>query len=93
VTVELLELAGGLLEALHSLVRELVREELHQLERDADRGGDGIPAPYLTVAEYAELHRATPAAVRARIRRGSLDAFKPPGSDEYLIPNPERPIG
>jgi len=43
--------------------------------------------PNLTVAQYAERHHATPAAIRARIRRGALNAIRPPGGREYLIPN------
>jgi hypothetical protein len=81
---------GALLEALRPIVAELVRQQLaqHELDRLNQQ-----PAPYLTVTEYAERHRSTPAAVRARIRRHSLHAIRPPGSREYLIPNDEQPGG
>jgi hypothetical protein len=87
-----LELAGALAEALRPLVRELVAEEFER-RLDLERDRQAEPAPYLTVAEYAERHRSTPAAVRARIRRGSLPAIHPPGSREYLIPNAQQPGG
>jgi hypothetical protein len=80
----------ALLEALRPLVVELVRQELEQHELDRL---SREPAPYLTVTEYAERHRSTPAAVRARIRRHTLQAIRPPGSREYLIPNDEQPDG
>jgi hypothetical protein len=87
------EVAEALVDALRPIVRELVAEELQRHRLDVDHDHDAEPAPYLTVAEYAERHRSTPAAVRARIRRRSLHAIRPPGSREYLIPNEERPGG
>jgi hypothetical protein len=77
-------LADALVEAFRPIVAELVAEELER--RLADRDHDDEPAPYLTVAQYAERHQATPAAVRARIRRRTLPAIRPPGGREYLIP-------
>jgi hypothetical protein len=73
-------------EALRPLVAELVEEELAR--RVADLAPSEEP-PYLTVAEYATRVRSTPTAVRARIRRGKLDATVPPGGREYLLPNPD----
>jgi hypothetical protein len=70
---------------LRPIVAGLVREEFERLA-STPTAGDEQP-PYLTVAQYAERHHATAAAVRARIRRGSLDAIRPPGGREYLIPN------
>lgn len=68
---------------IEDLARRVAREEI---ERTLDtRPADDGP-PFLTVAQYAELHHTTPAAVRARIRRGSLEAIRPPGGREYLIP-------
>jgi hypothetical protein len=67
------------------LVAELVEQELELRERN--RHHDQEARPFLSVAQYAYLHHATPAAVRARIRRGQLDAIRPPGGREYLIPN------
>jgi hypothetical protein len=79
-------IADALAEVLRPVVAELVGEEVerHLVERDPDDS-----PPFLTVAQYAERHQTTPAAVRARIRRGALDATKPPGAREYLIPNPQ----
>jgi hypothetical protein len=77
-------LTDALAEALRPIVAELVAEELERREVDRDHEDD--PRPFLTVAQYAELHQATPAAVRARIRRGQLEAIRPPGGREYLIP-------
>ena len=68
---------------LRPLVAELVAEELARQRCDVS---DSQPVPYLTVADYAERHRSTAAAVRARIRRGTLHAIHAPGSREYLIP-------
>jgi hypothetical protein len=76
--------------ALRPIVAELVREELERHELDRR---NREPPPYLTVAEYAERHRSTPAAVRARIRRRTLHAIQPPGGREYLIPNDEHSDG
>jgi hypothetical protein len=74
----------ALREALRPLVAELVAEEVER--RLPERVPDEEP-PYLTVKQYAERHHTTPAAVRARIRRGKLAAKPPPGGREYLIPN------
>jgi hypothetical protein len=79
----------ALREALRPIVAELVEEEVER--RLADHAPSEEP-PYLTVAQYAERHHTTPAAVRARIRRRKLDAVVPPGGREYLIPN-EQPGG
>ena len=79
-------LADALVEALRPIVAELVAEEVERRSNLHSRPTDEEP-PYLTVAQYAERHHTTPAAVRARIRRGKLaEAFKPPGAHEYLIP-------
>jgi hypothetical protein len=74
----------ALAEALRPIVAALVAEELaRQLPA---REPDEEP-PYWTAAQYAERHRTTPAAVRARCRRDKVPgAFKPPGSDGWLIP-------
>ena len=77
------DLYESLADVLRPIVVEVVREELER--REVDRNHDE-PRPFLTVAEYAERHHSTPAAVRARIRRGVLDAIRPPGAREYLIP-------
>jgi hypothetical protein len=78
-------IAGALVDVLRPIVVELVEEELER--RGAGRDHDITPPPFLTVAQYAERHQTTPAAVRARIRRGALKAIRPPGGREYLIPN------
>jgi hypothetical protein len=77
-------IADALAEVLRPVVAELVGEEIERqlAERDPDDS-----APFLTVAQYAQLHHTTPEAVRARIRRGRLQAIRPPGGREYLIPN------
>jgi hypothetical protein len=72
-------------EAFRPLVAELVAEEVER--RLAERMPIEEEPPFLTVAQYAERHRTTPAAVRARIRRGKLEAIRPPGGREYLLPN------
>jgi hypothetical protein len=75
-------LNDALAEALRPLVAELVAVEVERVlaERELYE-----PPPWQTVAEYAHDHRTTAAAVRARIRRGSLPAIRPPGGREYLI--------
>jgi hypothetical protein len=78
-------LAEALRPILRPIVAELVGEEVER--RLAEHPASSDPAPFLTVAQYAKRHHATPAAVRARIRRGSLPAIRPPGGREYLIPN------
>jgi hypothetical protein len=83
---ELLPVADALVEALQPIVAKLVAAELEQQPEQAPSD-----EPYLTVVQYAERVHTTPAAVRARIRRGALaDAFKPPGSREWLIPNDDK---
>lgn len=74
---------GALLDALRPLVAELVAEELALRERYDD---DATQAEYLTTAEYAARFKTTPGAVLARIHRGTLDAIRPPGAREWLIP-------
>jgi hypothetical protein len=77
----LAELAGeALLEALRPLVAELVDEELER--RDAAR-----PVEWLTVEEYAELQRTTPAAVHKRLERGQVHGAVREGR-RWLIPAP-----
>ena len=72
-----------LIEALRPLVAELVEQEV---ERQLDAiGRPRNDEPYLTTDEYARLHKTTTEAVAARCRRGTLPAFKPPGSREWLI--------
>jgi hypothetical protein len=80
------ELLDALRDVLRPVVAELVAEELARARDAQSRTAEEEP-PYLTVAQYAERHQATPAAVRARIRRGALEAIRPPGGREYLIPN------
>jgi hypothetical protein len=77
-------LLDALTEELRPIVADLVAEEFERREGARDREHES--APYLTVAQYAERHQTTPAAVRARIRRGALEAIRPPGGREYLIP-------
>jgi hypothetical protein len=79
------ELIEAFADVLRPIVAELVDEQLAQRLAERDEGEE--PAPYLTVAQYAERHHATPVAIRARIRRGALDALRPPGGREWLIPN------
>jgi len=78
-------LTDALADVLRPIVAELVGKELER--RGADQNLDPTPPPFLTVAQYAQLHQTTPAAVRARIRRGVLEAIRPHGGREYLIPN------
>jgi hypothetical protein len=75
----------ALREAFRPLLAELVAEEVER--RLAERVPAEEEPPYLTVAEYAKRRHSTPAAIRARIRRGKLAAEVPPGGREYLIPN------
>jgi hypothetical protein len=85
---ELLPLADALVDALRPVVAKLVAAELDERQREREAQDDD--PPYWTVAQYAERVQTTPAAVRARIRRRALDAFKPPGGREWLIPNDDR---
>jgi hypothetical protein len=86
-------LVETLAEALRPIVAELVAEEFERARVTHTRPAHEEP-PFLTVAQYAERHHTTPAAVRARIRRGALQAIRPPGGREYLIPNEsEQPGG
>jgi hypothetical protein len=70
------------LDALRSLVAELVAEVLAERELEKEHAPD---AEYLTTAEYAVRFKTTPAAVLARIHRGTLRAIRPPGAREWLI--------
>lgn len=74
-----LTLTSEAVEELVDLVAERVLARLAEEERAAS-------PEYLTTAEYARLHRTTPEAVLARIRRGTLHAIRPPGSRPWLIP-------
>lgn len=85
------EMLDAFRDVLRPVVAELVAEEVGRVLDAQPRPADEEP-PYLTVAQYAERHQATPAAVRARIRRGNLEAIKPPGGREYLIPNGSSPV-
>jgi hypothetical protein len=80
----------ALVDALRPIVAALVAEEV---ARQIAEREPGEPPPFLTVAEYARRYRSTPAAVRARIRRGRLQALRPPGGREYLIPSGEEAGG
>lgn len=73
-----LELAGALVDALRPLVAELVEEELER------RLAAQTPA-WLTVEEYAERMRTTPAAIRARLERGRVPGALKEGR-RWLIP-------
>jgi hypothetical protein len=79
------DLEDGIRKALRPLVHEVVADELDRRLVAHDRPTES--SPYLTVAQYAEVHQTTSAAVRSRIRRGALTAIRPPGAREYLIPN------
>jgi hypothetical protein len=73
------ELAGeALVEALRPLVADLVAEELDR--REAERRLE-----WLTVEEYAELQRTTPAAVHKRLERGQVPGAAREGR-RWLIP-------
>lgn len=61
------ELLTDLLSALREMVREMVREELAAAERDR-------PAQeWMTVAAAADALQLSPAAVRQRVKRGTLE--------------------
>jgi hypothetical protein len=77
-------LTDALADALRPVVAELVADEVERLIDEHDHHRD---VNYLTTAEYAELHRTTPGAVLARIHRGTLQAIRPPGAREWLIPH------
>jgi hypothetical protein len=78
-------LSEVLVEALRPLVLELVEAEVDR--RLGELSAAAESRPFLTVADYARLHSTSPAAIRARIRRGALHAIRPPGAREYLIPS------
>lgn len=74
-----LELAGeALVEALRPLVAELVAAELERRDRRPR-------VDWLTVEEYAELRRTTPAAVHKRLERGQVPGAVREGR-RWLIP-------
>jgi hypothetical protein len=79
-------LAFELPDELVDVVAERAAEKVLAKLRDLEHAQQAA-APYLTVEQYARKHHATPAAVRARIRRGTLHGLKPPGAREWLIPN------
>jgi hypothetical protein len=73
----------ALLDALRPFVDQMVKVELDRRLGDLGRRDE---VEYLTTGEYAERFKTTADAVGARIRRGTLDAIRPPGSREWLIP-------
>ena len=78
-----IEVPPALVEEIASRAAEIVLQRLVAEHAPSEQ------PPYLTVKRVREAHRSTPAAVRARIRRGKLDAKVPPGGREYLLPNPD----
>jgi hypothetical protein len=81
-------LTEALAEALRPLIAELVEAEVARRLDERERGREEIS--YLTTNEYADRFKSTPAAVLARIHRGTLHAIRPPGSRPWLIPVDER---
>jgi excisionase family DNA binding protein len=73
-------------EQLRELIREAVREEVHQLA-PAPPVNDAPPLEvFLTPAQVTELAPGPKVAtVRAAIRDGRLPAERPPGAREYRI--------
>jgi hypothetical protein len=79
------DLREALADALRPVVRDIVSDfvaEMRPLLEPPPREDER----YWTVKEYAAEHRTTPHAVRQRIQRGTLDARRPEGSREWLIP-------
>jgi hypothetical protein len=78
----LAELVGeALVDVLRPLVDELVAEALER------RGDMSSRVEWLTVEEYAELQRTTPAAVHKRLERGQVHGAVREGR-RWLIPAP-----
>lgn len=69
----------ALAEALRPLVAELIADEL-------DRRGSARRVEWLTVEEYAERRRTTPAAVHKRLERGRVAGAVREGR-RWLIPD------
>jgi hypothetical protein len=78
------KLEDGIREVLRPVVVDVVREEVDQAL--AERRDKREEIQYLTTTEYARLHRTTAGAVLARIHRSTLNAIRPPGAREWLIP-------
>jgi hypothetical protein len=76
---DLEQLGGALVDALRPLVREVVAEELERI------GAETARTEWLTVPEYAELMRTTPAAVLKRLERGRIPGAEREGR-RWLIP-------
>jgi hypothetical protein len=74
-----LDLAAEVVAALRPLVEELVDEAL------ARRAESESPPQWLTVEEYAEAMRTTPAAVHKRLERGRVPGAVREGR-RWLIP-------
>jgi hypothetical protein len=73
-------LAESLVDALELFIAELVDEALERRLGDLERA-----AGWLTVEEYAELKRTTPAAVHKRLERGQIIGAERE-SRRWLIP-------
>lgn len=74
------ELSHRVAEALESLLAELVDEALERRLGELE-----LAAGWLTVEEYAELKRTTPAAVHKRLERGQIEGAEREGR-RWLIP-------
>jgi hypothetical protein len=73
-------LTEALVDALRPLVEQMVDERVRQLI-------DVTSSPrWLTVEEFAELHRATPGAIRQRAYRGQIAGAVKEGA-RWLIPD------
>jgi hypothetical protein len=73
-------LADALVETLEPLVAELVDEALERRLAELE-----LASSWLTVEEYAELKRTTPAAVHKRLERGQIPGAEREGR-RWLIP-------
>jgi hypothetical protein len=75
-----LDVADLFVEALRPLIRQVVREELERI------GARTTRPSWMTVEEFADVMRTTPAAVRARLERGRVPGAVKEGR-RWLIPS------
>jgi excisionase family DNA binding protein len=62
--------------ALESLLRRIVREEIHQALSTGQNNKEIKQKPYFTIKEAAEFSRLAPSTIRLYIRQRKLRALK-----------------
>jgi excisionase family DNA binding protein len=61
--------------AIESLLRRIVREEIHQVFSNGYKSKE-TKKPYLTIKEAAEVSRLAPSTIRLAIRKRELRSLK-----------------